>query len=592
MLRKVFFVLLLLNSIFLFARNREIVEKGTFDLYLNGVKKGQETYKIAVNKKKDTYELYSELRFQYPYPQSKRGYVDLKVYPYYDAVWSTGEFLHYEYRSKVEDFSKTDLVETEQSATELIDQDMRMINVFDREQQRTDDIMNDRIDLGVNAGYCYPAGKVLRFSQTRLSAEKKKDEKLPDNLIILEPYGFGLYILLSDKLKGEGPKWEFNLAVPQLMRLKPCVIEYEGTLKTYVAGSNFILKHFNILINDKIYTSFWLDKDNTVVLVSVPTEGVTAVRTNYQIKPFEKEEVKTTKESIQLTAGNFTEKEVHIEYSKGTIGATLTLPEGNPPFPAVLLVQDFQSVDRDGNSPYEQGRKVGPFKQLAFALSEKGIATLRFDSRGISESSSDPSLLTLEGRKNEIKSLLKFLKENEIIDKNRIFILSQGLGGWSTLKAVSDENIKGIVFIAFPMKEILRIWKEQISIMQNLEAQQEAYRELDALSLDLQKKDVEWATFQGSKIYLPVLRELSLFSPTDEIKKFSKSALFLYPDRDTIILPFHGEKLEKESGGKFKPLYLKGLGHSLTDVDDEGGQKALVNKKALSPIYEFVLKGE
>lgn len=589
-----FFVVFFLSLLFLspsFAGSREIVEKGTFDLYLNGVKKGQETYKVAVDKKKDTYELYSELRFQYPYPQSKRGYVDLKVYPYYDAVFSTGEFLRYEYRSKVEDFSKTDLVETEKSATELIDQDMRMVNVFDREQQRTDDIMNDRIDLGVNAGYCYPAGKVLRFSQTRLSADKKKDEKLPNNLIVLEPYGFCLYNLLADKIKGEGQRWEFALAVPQLMRLKPCVVEYEGTLNTYVAGSNYILKHYNILINDKIYTSFWLDKDNNVVLVSVPTEGVTAVRSNYQIKPFEKEEAKTTKESIQLTAGNFTEKELHIESSAGTIGATLTIPEGTAPFPAVLLVQDFQPVDRDGNSPYDQ-KKASPLKQLAFAFAEKGIASLRFDSRGISESSGDPSLLTLEGRKNEIKSLLKFLRENDIIDKKRIYILSQGLGGWSALKATSDENIKGIIFVAFPVKEILRIWREQISIMQNLEAQQEAYRELDALSLDLKKSDVEWATFKGSKIYIPVLKELSLFSPVDEIKSFSKKALFAYPDKDTVILPFHGEILEKESGGKFKPVYLKGLGHSLTDVDEEGNQKALVNKSAISPFFDFVLKGE
>lgn len=591
MIRRFFWFVAFIFSISSFAGNREIIEKGTFELYLNGVKKGQETYKVIIDKKKDLYQLTSELRFQYPYLQSKRGYVDLKVYPYYDAILSTGEFLRYEYRSKVEDFSKTDLVETEQSATELIDQDMRMINVFDREQQRTDDIMNDRIDLGVNAGDCYPAGKVLRFSQTRISNTRKKDEKLPEDLILLEPYGFCLYNLLAQKIKGEGPKWEFTLAVPQLMRLKPCVVEYEGTLKTYVAGTNYILKHFNVLINDKIYTSFWVDRENNVVLISHPTEGVQAVRINYEIKPFEKEEVKVVKESIEIKGGNFSEKEVHIESSAGTIGATFTIPEGDGPFPAVLLVQDFQPVDRDGNSPSDRGRKASPFKQLAFAFSEKGIATLRFDSRGVSESSGDPSLLTLDGRKNEIKALLKFLRETEKVDNKRIYIFAQGLGGWSTLKAITDENVKGVIFSAFPMKEILRIWREQVSIMQNLEARQEAYRELDALSLDIQKKDAMWSTFRNSKIYIPVLKELSLFSPQEEIKKLSVSSLFVYPDKDTVILPFHGEILEKESGGKFKPVYLQGVGHSLTDVDNEGYEKALLNKSVLSPVVDFILKG-
>ena len=153
MFRKVAILFLIIFSFNSFCGGREITEQGSFDLYLNGVKKGEEKYKIFVNKKKDMYELTSELRFQYPYPQSKMGYVDLRVYPDYYAVASTGEFLRYEYRSKVEDFSKTDLVETENSATELIDQDWRITTVFNQEAQRTDDILNDRIDLGVNAGY-------------------------------------------------------------------------------------------------------------------------------------------------------------------------------------------------------------------------------------------------------------------------------------------------------------------------------------------------------------------------------------------------------------------------------------------------------
>ena len=587
MFKRILIALVILSALGLQAR--EIVERGTYTLYLNGVEKGRETYKVAVDQKKDTYELFSELIFKYPYQTAKRGYVDLKVYPEYYAVLSTGEFLKYEYRSKAEDFSKMDLVETEKSATELIDQEFRIISVFNQEQQRTDDVMQDKIDLGVNAGYLYPAGKTLRFSQTRWSNTKKKDEALPQNLILVEPYGFCLYRLLVDRIKGEGPRWEFSLAIPQFMRLKPAVIEYEGTVTTYVAGANYILKHYDLLLDEKLYSSFWVDAAGVIIQISVPTEGVVAVRQEYEVKPFEKEQLRVSKDTLELPAVNFSEKRVRVESPSGVIGATVTLPQGEGPFPAVVLVQDFEPLDRDGNLPVENLRKASPWKQIAFAFAGRGIATLRFDSRGVGESAGDPALLTLDGRVAEITALRDFLSAEPKIDGKKVFLLGQGLGGWSAARASGGGKTAGAVFVAFPMKPVLRIWKEQVSMMRNLEGQQAAYSELEALELSVQKGDKEWETYRGSKLNIPVIKELSLFDPAGEIKKVSIPAIFVYPDKDNAIMPFHGEILAKESGGAFKPVYLKGVGHMITSVDEEGNQKALLDKSALEPVFDFIL---
>lgn len=588
MIRRSLIALILLSALALNAR--EIVERGTYKLYLNGVEKGREDYKIAVDKKDDTYELFSELIFKYPYQTAKRGYVDLKVYPEYYAVLSTGEFLRYEYRSKAEDFSKMDLVETERSATELIDQEFRIVSVFNQEQQRTDDVMQDKIDLGVNAGYLYPAGKTLRFSQTRWSNTKKKDEALPQNLILIEPYGFCLYRLLVDRLKGEGPRWEFMLAIPQFMRLKAAAIEYEGTVTTYVSGTNYILKHYDLLLDEKLYSSFWVDAAGVIIQISVPTEGVVAVRQEYEVKPFEKEQMRVSRDTLELPGVNFNEKQVRVESPSGVIGATVTLPQGDGPFPAVLLVQDFEPLDRDGNLPVENLRKASPWKQVAFAFAGRGIATLRFDSRGVGESAGNPALLTMDGRVAEISALRDFLSTEPRIDGKRIFLLGQGLGAWSAARAADAGKTAGAVFLAFPMKPVLRIWKEQVSMMRNLEGQQSAYSELEALEASVQKGDKEWETYRGSKINIPVIKELSLLDPAAEIKKIAVPAIFVYPEMDTTIMPFHGEILAKESGGAFKPVYLKGVGHMVTAVDEEGNQKALLDKNALGPVFDFILK--
>lgn len=62
---------------------------------------------------------------------------------------------------------------------------------------------------------------------------------------------------------------------------------------------------------------------------------------------------------------------------------TLAVPQGQGPFPALVIVPGSGPVDRDGNFP---GGHNDSLKLLAHALAETGIATLRFDKRAIGQS--------------------------------------------------------------------------------------------------------------------------------------------------------------------------------------------------------------
>ena len=58
------------------------------------------------------------------------------------------------------------------------------------------------------------------------------------------------------------------------------------------------------------------------------------------------------------------------------LGATVTLPKGAGPFPAVVLVQ--------GSGPHDRDETIGPhepFRDLAWGLASRGIAVLRYDKR-------------------------------------------------------------------------------------------------------------------------------------------------------------------------------------------------------------------
>lgn len=69
----------------------------------------------------------------------------------------------------------------------------------------------------------------------------------------------------------------------------------------------------------------------------------------------------------------------------GTIYGTLEVPAGKGPFPLVVIVAGSGPTDRNGNSPMLPG-KNNSLEQLADGLRDRGIASVRYDKRGIAES--------------------------------------------------------------------------------------------------------------------------------------------------------------------------------------------------------------
>ena len=69
----------------------------------------------------------------------------------------------------------------------------------------------------------------------------------------------------------------------------------------------------------------------------------------------------------------------------GELCGTLLLPEGRGPWTTALLVAGSGPTDRDGNNPLLPA-PIDNLKQLAQALAARGIASLRYDKRGVGQS--------------------------------------------------------------------------------------------------------------------------------------------------------------------------------------------------------------
>jgi predicted acyl esterase len=90
-----------------------------------------------------------------------------------------------------------------------------------------------------------------------------------------------------------------------------------------------------------------------------------------------------------------TERAVGIPAGRGvTLAGTLSLPAGRGPFQAVALVGGFGPIDRDGALG---GGGSGVYRQIAQGLARRGVAVLRYDKRGIGDSTG-PNLAWLDAR--------------------------------------------------------------------------------------------------------------------------------------------------------------------------------------------------
>lgn len=86
-----------------------------------------------------------------------------------------------------------------------------------------------------------------------------------------------------------------------------------------------------------------------------------------------------------MAAPAYSGQNVEISVNGGTLHGTLEVPSGGTPCPAVVIISGSGPTDRDGNI-LSMGGKNNCLKLLAESLAAKGIASVRFDKRGVGES--------------------------------------------------------------------------------------------------------------------------------------------------------------------------------------------------------------
>lgn len=141
----------------------------------------------------------------------------------------------------------------------------------------------------------------------------------------------------------------------------------------------------------------------------------------------------------------YTAEEVAVPTAAGyTLHGTLTRPYRlRHPAPAVVLVAGSAARDRDGTIAGLPGYR--PFRQIADALSRRGMIVLRFDT--------DRSGAATPDLTGELRAAVAYLRSRPDVDPRRIGLVGHGEGGVAVpIIAASDPQIRAIALLAAPAR--------------------------------------------------------------------------------------------------------------------------------------------
>ncbi len=258
----------------------------------------------------------------------------------------------------------------------------------------------------------------------------------------------------------------------------------------------------------------------------------------------------------------FEEREVTVGSGEWELPGALTLPKGEGPFPALVLVH--------GSGPNDRDETLGPnkpFKDLAWGLATKGIAVLRYEKRTRVYGPrlvADPKLSAVFTVKEEtIEDALeavRLLKATQRIDRKKIFVLGHSLGGMLIPRIAvdgKDLNIAGFIIMAGLTRTLEETYLKQMTYLFGLDGQlsEEDKKQLDDIRIKVAKIKALQESDRGSierLLNAPPSYWLDLrgYYPPDVALKVKNPMLILQGSRDYQVTTEDFESWKKALAGR------------------------------------------
>ncbi|MFN7727165.1 MAG: alpha/beta hydrolase family protein [Rubrivivax sp.] len=270
----------------------------------------------------------------------------------------------------------------------------------------------------------------------------------------------------------------------------------------------------------------------------------------------------------------------------GVLHGTLQRPDGAGPHPVALLIAGSGPTDRDGNSAMLPGRN-NSLMLLAQALAERGVASVRYDKRGIAASAAagpreaDLSFDTL------VDDAARWVQQLAADARfTRVLVAGHSEGALVGTLAAAQSPTAALVLLAGPSEPAATVLRRQLAgrLPPSLADRSEAL--LKTLEAGRTDPDVPEAL---NVLYRPSVQPylVSWFrhDPAQALARLSLPCLIVQGTTDLQVLPDDARRLHAARPGCTLAL-VDGMNHVLKTVPaDPAAQQASYGNPAL-PLAE------
>ncbi len=245
---------------------------------------------------------------------------------------------------------------------------------------------------------------------------------------------------------------------------------------------------------------------------------------------------------------------------------SLLLPAHKQKPPVVLIIAGSGATDRDGNSLGLPG-KNNSLKMLAEELAIAGIATLRFDKRGVGESRMaglSEEELRFQTYVTDVESWLKLLIADERF--NGVAVIGHSEGSTLGMLAVQNVKVQAYVSLAGPGQSAATILRTQLASKLPPQLVQVNEEILGQLEKNIAVKEVPTpllALYRPS--VQPYLMSWFPIVPSQEIRRLTMPVAIFQGDTDIQVGVGDAQLLSKALP-KAELHIVRGMNHILKQV--------------------------
>ena len=418
------------------------------------------------------------------------------------------------------------------------------------------------------------------------------EDRIDPASVLLPNSVFASYEALAMRLGGSQPGAELPIYVPPRGHVAARV-DAVGIQHIETAARTIEARTYRITFVDPaqpLDAEVWIDESGRLLRVSLPYASLEVAR----------RDIASVSARLTTDPPHPGSERVRVPAAGFSLATTVIAPiDVTPPpdgrWPAVLLVPGTGPVDRD-----ETVSGVPIFRQLAWALADRGFVVARYDKRGFGQSGGRAESATLGDYAQDVREMVRSLQRREDVDRDRIVAVGYGEGGWIGLLAARRENrIKGLALMATPgtsgsafvleqqRDELRRTGTTGDQRQERIELQTRIHRAVlgdggwDGIPDDLRKQ-----------ADTPLFRSLLAFDPTQEVRRVRQPLLLIQGSLDRLVPPYHARRLDNVARlrgrreSTVELITLDGVDHLLLAAS---GSEASAGNREITPRVAEVL---